>query len=136
MRHALRAGPVQFPQLRPRDRAEEWDRVDPGPPVVPGGQGIGLGSRHLETVGRGLGRTGDGLGPLVCCRKACHKAKQSVGVYSLAAICWTPSTKRPEQALYLPTFSHLMIVNKLPSLSLSLCHSSSQFLFLSPSLLL
>ena len=53
---------------------------DPGPPVVPGGQGIGLGSRTLERAGRRLGRTGDGLGPLVCCRKACHKAKRRVGV--------------------------------------------------------
>jgi len=27
-----------------------------------------------------MGRTGDGLGPLVCCRKACLKAKRRVGV--------------------------------------------------------
>jgi hypothetical protein len=28
------------------------ERDDPGPPVVPGGQGIGLGSRTLERAGR------------------------------------------------------------------------------------
>ena len=44
------------------------------------GQEIGLGSRNLERAGRRLGRTEDGLGPLVCCRKACDKAKRRVGV--------------------------------------------------------
>ena len=48
---------------------------DPGPPVVPGGQGIGLG----EWVGD-WGGPEDGLVPLVCCRKACHKAKRRVGI--------------------------------------------------------
>ena len=28
------------------------ERGDPGPPVVPGGRGIGLGSRPLERAGR------------------------------------------------------------------------------------
>ena len=40
----------------------------------------------------------------------------------LAAICWALSAKRrchPEEALYLPTFSHSLIANKLLSLSLS-----------------
>jgi hypothetical protein len=41
----------------------------------------------------------------------------------LAAICWVTSAQRrchPQEALYLPTFSHLLVVNKLFSLSLSL----------------
>jgi len=66
-----------FPSKETRRISE---RDDPGPPVVPGGQGIGLGSRTLERAGRWLGRTGDGLGPLVCCGNACHKAKRRVGV--------------------------------------------------------
>jgi hypothetical protein len=104
----------------------------------------------------------DGLGPLVCCRKACHKAKRRVGerfpvsgivirLYTapypahkvsfiaggivLAAICWAPSAQgrfHPEEALYLPTFSHLLIVNKLLSLSGSLSGSLSLSLSLSP----
>ena len=45
------------------------------------------------------------------------------GSIVLAAICWAPSAQtrcHPEEALYLPTFSHLLIVNKPLSLSLSL----------------
>jgi hypothetical protein len=30
--------------------------------------------------GSEIGADRDGLGPLVCCRKACHKAKRRVGV--------------------------------------------------------
>jgi hypothetical protein len=97
----------------------------------------------------------------VCCRKACHKAKRRVGerfpvsgivirLYTapypahkvsfiaggivLAAICWAPSAQgrfHPEEALYLPTFSHLLIVNKLLSLSGSLSGSLSLSLSLS-----
>jgi hypothetical protein len=42
--------------------------------------------------------------------------------YSTRPICWAPSSPRrcrPEEALYLPSFSHLLVVNKLLSLSLS-----------------
>ena len=49
-------------------------RYDPGPL---GGLRIGLGSRTLERAGRWLGPQ-DGLGALVCCRKACHKAERRV----------------------------------------------------------
>jgi len=68
-----------------------------------------------------LGRTGDDLGPLVCCRKACHKAKRRVGVV-LAVMLGPerPEVVLPDRALCLPTFNHLLIVNKLLSLSLSL----------------
>ena len=48
--------------------------------------------------------------------------KKSWGIV-LAAICWAPSAQRrchQKEALHLPTFSHLLIVNKLLSLSLSL----------------
>jgi hypothetical protein len=40
---------------------------------------------------------------------ACHKAKQRVGI-STRRHCWATSAKRrchPQEALYLPTFSHL-----------------------------
>ena len=46
----------------------------------------------------------------------------------LAAIRWATSAQRrchPQEALYLPTFSHLLIVNKLLSLSLFLSLSLS-----------
>ena len=68
-----------------------------------------------------MGRTGDDLGPLVCCRKACHKAKRRVGVV-LAVMLGPerPEVVLPDRALCLPTFNHLLIVNKLLSLSLSL----------------
>jgi hypothetical protein len=56
------------------------ERDDLGPPFEPGGQEIGLGPRNLERADRWLGRAGDGLGPLVCCRKECHKAKRRVEV--------------------------------------------------------
>jgi hypothetical protein len=44
------------PTLRARSLSLQGDRTserdDPGPPVVPGGLGIGLGSRTLERAGR------------------------------------------------------------------------------------
>ncbi len=52
--------------------------------------------------------------------------KKSWGIV-LAAICWAPSAQRrchQKEALHLPTFSHLLIVNKLLSLSLSLSLST------------
>jgi hypothetical protein len=75
------------------------------PPVVPGGQGIGLGSRKPRESGSVIGADRRRSGP------SCVLAK---GVY------WVPSAQRrccPEEALYLPTFSHLLIVNKLLSLT-------------------
>ena len=53
----------------------------------------------------------------------------------LAAICWATSAQRrchPQEALHLPTFSHLLIVNKLFSLSLSLSRSLARSLARSP----
>jgi hypothetical protein len=41
----------------------------------------------------------------------------------MGILCWTTCAQarcHPQEALYLPTFSHLLIVNKLLSLSLSL----------------
>ena len=55
--------------------------------------------------------------------KGVSSGQMECGGIVLAAICWIPSAQRrchPKEALYLPTFSHLLIVNKLLSLSLSL----------------
>ena len=57
----------------------------------------------------------------------------------LAAICWAPSAQRqchPTEALYLPTFSHLLIVNKLDTnwVSFDLQSSIDVNKLLSPSL--
>ena len=55
--------------------------------------------------------------------KGVPQGQTESGGIVLAAICWAPSAQRrchPEEALYLPTFSHLLIVNKVFSLSLSL----------------
>jgi hypothetical protein len=106
------------------------ERDDPGPPVVPRGQGIWFGIPTPRESGSVIGadrrRSGPSCRPLVCCRKACHKATESGGIV-LAAICWATSAQRrchPQEALYLPTFSHLLIVDKLFSLSLTDLQSS------------
>ena len=51
--------------------------------------------------------------------QACHMAKRRVGVeYSQSLLePVRPGAVLPDRALYLPTFSHLLIVNKLLSLS-------------------
>ncbi len=54
--------------------------------------------------------------PLVSA-KACHMAYRRVGVYIvlLAGICWARAHTgdvSPDRALYLPIFSHFLIVNK------------------------
>jgi len=59
--------------------------------------------------------------------KGVPQGQTESGGIVLAAICWATSAQRrchPEEALYLPTSSHLLIVNKLLSLSLSLSLSS------------
>ena len=72
-----------------------------------------------ETLRERDGDSGDGLGPLVCCRKACHKAKRRVGDSTRRQMLGPerPEAVLPDRALYLPTFSHLLIVNKQTSLS-------------------
>ena len=59
-----------------------------------------------------------------CPAKACHTAKWRVGYsprcYMLGREC--PQAVLPDRALYLPTFSHLLIVNKLLSRSLARSH--------------
>ena len=54
--------------------------------------------------------------------KGVPQGQTESGGIVLAAICWAPSAQRchPKEALYLPIFSHLLIVNRLLSLSLSL----------------
>jgi len=111
---------VPFP---PRRAISERD--DPGPDVVPGGQGIGLGSRTLERAGSVIGadRRGGPLEESSCALpKSVPQGQKESGGIVLAAICWAPIAQRrchPEEALYLPTFTHSLIVNKLLSLSLS-----------------
>ena len=72
-----------------------------------------------------LGQTDCCLSPLVSA-KACHKCQMESRGYSTR--CHMLGRERPEavlpdRALYLPTFSHLLIVNKLLSLSISLALS-------------
>ena len=66
-----------------------------------------------------MGRTGDGLGPLVCCRKACHGPNGEWGYSTRRHMLGPERTEGawPDRALYLPTFSHPLIVNQLLSLS-------------------
>jgi hypothetical protein len=68
---------VSFP---PKENRQISERDDLGPPVVPGGQEIGLGSRNLRprAEARPSGLAG-GLSPLVSA-KACHMVKRRVGV--------------------------------------------------------
>ena len=103
---------VPFPPRRP---GEYWQLMFPARPLyrAPGGQGIGLGSRTFERAS----------GPSCVLPKGVQQGQTESGGIVLATICWAPSAQRrchPEEALYLPTFSHLLIVNKLLSLSLSL----------------
>ena len=99
-----------------------WEGNDPGPPVVPGGQGIGLGSEpSRERVVIGVPRRRSG--PPCVLPKGVPQGQTESGGIVLAAICWATRAQRrchPHEALYFPTFSHLLFVNKLLSLSLSL----------------
>jgi hypothetical protein len=90
------------------------ERDDPGPDVVPGGQGIGLGERVCD-----WGGPRRSWSSCVLPKSVPQGQKESGGIV-LAAICWAPIAQRrchPEEALYLPTFTHSLIVNKLLSLS-------------------
>ena len=80
------------------------------------GPGDRFGSRNLERARRRSG-------PSCVLPQGVQQGQTESGGIVLAAICWAPSAQRrchPEEALYLPTFSHLLIVNKVFSLSLSL----------------
>jgi len=62
-------------------------------------------------------------GPSCVLPKGVPHVQTENGGIVLADICWATSAQRrchPKEALYLPTFSHLLIVNKLRSLSLFL----------------
>jgi len=73
-------------------------------------------------------RVGDWGGPetvwaLLCVAERRATRPNGEWGYSTRRQCWAMSAQRrchPQEALYLPTFSHLLIVNKLFSLSLSL----------------
>jgi len=86
------------------------------------GSGNRFGILNPREIGSVIGADRRRRGPLVCCRKACHTAKRRVG-YSTRRLCWATSAQgwcHLQEALYLPTFCHLLIVNKLLSISLSL----------------
>ncbi len=78
-------------------------------------------------------RVGDWGGPETVWVLFCFTASQVIpesGGRVIAAIYWAASAQRrchPQEALYLPTFSHLLVVNKLFSLCLSLSLSLSLF---------
>ena len=60
--------------------------------------------------------------------KGVRQGQTESGGIVLAARCWAPSTQRRchlKETLHLPTFSHLLIVSKLLSLSLSLANRGS-----------
>jgi hypothetical protein len=103
------------------------------PPVVPGGQGIaglGDGIPNPRESGSVIGADRRRSGPSCVLPKGVPQGQTESGGIGFAATCWSTSAQRrchPKEALYLPTFSHLLIVNKLFSLSLSL--SLSEYLF-------
>ena len=80
-------------------------------------------------------RVGDWSGPETVWAPLCvaeRRATRPNGEweYSTRRLCWATSAQgrcHPQEALYFPTFSHLLIVNKLLSLSLSLSLSPPAF---------
>ena len=100
-------------------------RGDPAKPVVPGGSESGdrFGIPNPRESGSVIGADRRRSGPSCVLPQGLPQGQTESGGIVLAAICWAASTQRrchPQEALYLPTFSHLLIVNKLLSLSLSL----------------
>jgi len=98
------------------------ERDDPGPPVVPGGLRIGLGSRTLERAGRFWGGPAT-FWPLLCVAERVPQGQTESGGLILAANAGprVPSGDVTLKRLctYRPSVIYL-IVNKLLSLSLSL----------------
>ena len=96
------------------------ERDDLGPPFVPGDR---FGIPKPRESGAEIGADRRRSWPSCVLPKGVPQGQTESGGIVLAAICWAPSAQRrchPEEALYLPTFSHLLIVNKVFSLSLSL----------------
>ena len=110
-------------------------RDDLGPPVVPGGQGIGLDpERSREWVGDWGGP--ETVWALLCVAERRATRPNGEWGYSARRLCWATSAQgryHPQEALYLPTFSPPLIVNKLFSLSLSLTNFSLSLSLLSSS---
>ena len=85
------------------------ERVDPGPPVVPGGSGSVWDPEPSKE------RVGDWGGPatvwsLLCVAETRARRPNEEWGYSTRRQCWATSAQRrchPEEALYLPTVSHL-----------------------------
>jgi hypothetical protein len=103
--------------------SEYWKGMIPARPCCTRGAGDRFGIPKPQESGSVIGADRRRSGP--SCRKACQKAKRRVGVQ------YSPPYAEPERPeavspgrgvalTTLPTFSHLLIVNKLLSLSLSL----------------
>ena len=133
----LRANPLPFS----KQRRHILERDDLGPPVVPGGQEISLGSRNFRP-----GRSTSSAvpkerltwtfvcaqtnvlrqktrGTFVCAQTPQRCATWPNGEWGYSNRCHMlgrecPEAVLPDRALYLPTLSHLLIVNKVLSLSL------------------
>jgi hypothetical protein len=104
---------VQRP-LPSKENRQISKRDDLGPPVVQGGQEIGLGSQNLRprAVARRSGRAG-GLSPLVSARRATWPNGEwgcSTRRHMLEPV--HPGAVLPDRVLCVPTFSHFLIVNK------------------------
>jgi hypothetical protein len=87
------------------------------------GSGDRVGIPKPRECGSVIGADRRRSGPSCVLPKGVSQGQTESGGIVLAAICWAASARRwchPKEALYLPTFSHLLIVNKLLSLSLSL----------------
>jgi len=127
------------PPAKGLDEACAWLRkaaLTPFPPVTklsrttvteePDRAKLGLGpGTSRERVGEPLviGADRRRSGPSFVLPKGVPHGKTETGGMVLAAMCWAPSAQRrchPKEALYSPTFSHLLIVKKPLSLSLSL----------------
>ena len=93
--------------------------------------GLGPGTSR-ERVGEPLviGADRRRAGPSFVLPKGVPHGKTETGGMVLAAMCWARAPRggvtRPKEALYLPTFSHLLIVKKPLSLSLFLSLSCAR----------
>jgi hypothetical protein len=109
---------VPFPPRRP---GEYWKGMIPDRPLYQGVRGFVWDPKPRES-GSVIWADRRRTGPTCVWPKGGPQGQTESGGIVLAATCWATSAQRrfhPKEALYLPTFSHLLIVNKLLSLSLS-----------------
>ncbi len=106
-----------FLQGDPANIRKRWSR-----PARCTGSGDRIGIPNPRESGSVIGADRRRSGPSCVLPKGVPQGQAESGGIVLAAICWATSAQRrchPEEALCLPTFSRLLIVNKLLSLSLS-----------------